>query len=164
MCGVNYFHYVNESPSGILSKSSKSGNHTGKYTYKLVYQWRRPREEYSDVVGEGGVALGRKCPLTRLTKPKVVPATHTENVSTSKSVITKKLSHTAQKPLTRYQRRNQQFYVVPNLDTISVEGHDECPPQSVLVVPKPPRINHVMASTLEPLELRNHQDLAQKGF
>ncbi|GJR62566.1 retrovirus-related pol polyprotein from transposon TNT 1-94 [Tanacetum coccineum] len=48
-----------------------------------------------------------------LTKPKVVTAKQTENVSTSKSVITKKFSHTSQKPLTRYQRRNQQYQAVP---------------------------------------------------
>ncbi|GJZ75883.1 retrovirus-related pol polyprotein from transposon TNT 1-94 [Tanacetum coccineum] len=35
-----------------------------------------------------------------------------KHVSTSKSVITKKLSHTTQKPLTRYQRRNQQYQAV----------------------------------------------------
>ncbi|GJY10999.1 retrovirus-related pol polyprotein from transposon TNT 1-94 [Tanacetum coccineum] len=67
------------------------------------YQWRPTGRIFT---------LGEQCPLTRLTKPKVVPATHTENVSTSKSVITKKLSHTAQKPLTRYQRRNQQYQAV----------------------------------------------------
>ncbi|GKC92551.1 integrase, catalytic region, zinc finger, CCHC-type containing protein [Tanacetum coccineum] len=57
--------------------------------------------------------LGEQCPLTRFTKPKVVPAKKTKNVSTSKFVITKKVSHTSQKPLTRYQRRNQQYQAVP---------------------------------------------------
>ncbi|GJR77539.1 retrovirus-related pol polyprotein from transposon TNT 1-94 [Tanacetum coccineum] len=57
--------------------------------------------------------LGEQCPLTRLTKPEVVPAKQTKNVSTSKSVITKKLSHTSQKPLNRYQCRNQQYQAVP---------------------------------------------------
>ncbi|GJV92406.1 hypothetical protein Tco_1540219 [Tanacetum coccineum] len=46
MCGVNYFHYVNESPSGILSKSSKSGNQQAIYLPMLVTNGG-PREEYS---------------------------------------------------------------------------------------------------------------------
>ncbi|GJR62470.1 hypothetical protein Tco_1504632 [Tanacetum coccineum] len=76
---------------------------TGKVLTSVGYQWRPTGRIFT---------LGEQCPLTRLTKPKVVPATQTENVSTSKSVITKKLSHTAQKPLTRYQRRNQQYQAV----------------------------------------------------
>ncbi|GKB93434.1 hypothetical protein Tco_0979571, partial [Tanacetum coccineum] len=54
-------------------------------------------------------------PLTRkkLTKSKVVPAKQTEDVSTSKTVITRKLSHTFQKPLTSYQRKNQPYQAVP---------------------------------------------------
>ncbi|GJU98064.1 hypothetical protein Tco_1327335 [Tanacetum coccineum] len=54
-----------------------------------------------------------QCPLTRLTKSKVVPAKQTENVSTSKTMLTGKLSHTSQKPLIRYQRRNQQYQAIP---------------------------------------------------
>ncbi|GJV49592.1 integrase, catalytic region, zinc finger, CCHC-type containing protein [Tanacetum coccineum] len=77
---------------------------TGKVLTSVGYQWRPTRRIFS---------LGEQCPLTRLTKPKVVPDKQTKNVSTSKSVITKKLSHTSQKPLTRYQRRNQQFQEVP---------------------------------------------------
>ncbi|GKD61653.1 retrovirus-related pol polyprotein from transposon TNT 1-94 [Tanacetum coccineum] len=49
----------------------------------------------------------------KLTEPKVMPAKQTEHVSTSKSVITKKLGHTSQKPLTRYQRKNQPYQAVP---------------------------------------------------
>ncbi|GJQ99050.1 retrovirus-related pol polyprotein from transposon TNT 1-94 [Tanacetum coccineum] len=62
-----------------------------------------------------------KC-LPGLTKPEVVPPKQTENVSTSKSVITKKLSHTSQKPLTRYQRRNQQYQAVPVILPTSPEN------------------------------------------
>ncbi|GKC67434.1 retrovirus-related pol polyprotein from transposon TNT 1-94 [Tanacetum coccineum] len=57
--------------------------------------------------------LGERCPLTRLTNSKAVPAKKTKHVSTSKTVITMKLSHTSQKPLTRYQSKNQQYQVVP---------------------------------------------------
>ncbi|GJW63671.1 integrase, catalytic region, zinc finger, CCHC-type containing protein [Tanacetum coccineum] len=57
--------------------------------------------------------LGVQCPLTRLTKSKVVLVKQMENVSTSKTVITRKLSHRFQKPLTRYQRNNQPYQEVP---------------------------------------------------
>ncbi|GJV69955.1 retrovirus-related pol polyprotein from transposon TNT 1-94 [Tanacetum coccineum] len=84
---------------GYLSKLSKFGS-TGKVLTSVGYQWRPMGRIFT---------LGEQCPLTRITKPKVVPATKTENVSTSKFVITKKLS---QKPLTRYQCRNQQYQAV----------------------------------------------------
>nr|GEU53584.1 retrovirus-related Pol polyprotein from transposon TNT 1-94 [Tanacetum cinerariifolium] len=51
---------------------------------------------------EGIFTLREQCPLTRFTQTKVVPAMQPENVST-----TKNLSHTSQKPLTRYQHRNK---------------------------------------------------------
>ncbi|GJY62306.1 hypothetical protein Tco_0462963 [Tanacetum coccineum] len=76
---------------------------TGKVLTSIGYQWRPTGRIFT---------LGEQYPLTRLTKPKVVPATQTKTVSTSKYVITKKLSHTAQKPLTRYQRRNQHYQAV----------------------------------------------------
>ncbi|GJW92272.1 retrovirus-related pol polyprotein from transposon TNT 1-94 [Tanacetum coccineum] len=67
--------------------------------------------------------LGEQCPLTRLTEPKVVPAKQTEHVSTSKSVITKKLGHTSQKPLTTYQCKNQPYQEVPVSIPTSPENH-----------------------------------------
>ncbi|GJY36253.1 integrase, catalytic region, zinc finger, CCHC-type containing protein [Tanacetum coccineum] len=45
--------------------------------------------------------LGEQCPLTRFTKSKVVPAKQPKSVSTSKIVITERLSNTFQKLLTR---------------------------------------------------------------
>ncbi|GKC07014.1 retrovirus-related pol polyprotein from transposon TNT 1-94 [Tanacetum coccineum] len=45
--------------------------------------------------------LGEQCPLTRFTESKVVPAKQPESVSTSKIVITERLSNTSQKPSTR---------------------------------------------------------------
>ncbi|GKA99819.1 retrovirus-related pol polyprotein from transposon TNT 1-94 [Tanacetum coccineum] len=56
--------------------------------------------------------VGEQCPLTRLTKSKGVPAKQMENISTSKTMITRKLSHSFHKPLTRYQRKNQPFQAV----------------------------------------------------
>ncbi|GKG12524.1 hypothetical protein Tco_0346761, partial [Tanacetum coccineum] len=69
------------------------------------YQWKPTGRKFT---------LGDQCPLTRLTKSKVVPPKKTENVSTSKIVITEKLSHTSQKPLTRYQCGTKQYKETPN--------------------------------------------------
>ncbi|GJX33402.1 retrovirus-related pol polyprotein from transposon TNT 1-94 [Tanacetum coccineum] len=115
VCVVNYLHFVNASPSvnNVVRKvkqvwKSKQVRQmwkaTGKVLTSVGYQWRPTGRTFT---------LGEQCPLTRLTEPKVVPAKQTENVSTSKSVITKKLGHTSQKPLTRYQRKNQPYQAVP---------------------------------------------------
>ncbi|GKB73404.1 retrovirus-related pol polyprotein from transposon TNT 1-94, partial [Tanacetum coccineum] len=77
---------------------------TGKLLTNVGYQWKPMGRKFT---------LGEQCPLTRFTKSKVVPVQQTKNVSTSKIVITENLSHTSQKPLTRYQRRNKQYKAVP---------------------------------------------------
>ncbi|GJT47151.1 hypothetical protein Tco_0955866 [Tanacetum coccineum] len=111
---VNYLHSMNASPSvknvmrkvkqvWIPKQFKQEWKATGKVLTSVGYQWRPTGRIFTS---------GEHCPLTRLTKPKVVPATQTENISTIKYVITKKLSHTAQKPLTRYQHRNQQYQAV----------------------------------------------------
>ncbi|GJX35265.1 hypothetical protein Tco_0246822 [Tanacetum coccineum] len=76
----------------------------GKLLTNIGYQWKPMGRKF---------ILGEQCPLTRLTKSKVVLAKQTENVSTSKIMITEKLSHTSQKPLTRYQRRTKQYKAIP---------------------------------------------------
>ncbi|GJT46226.1 hypothetical protein Tco_0954941 [Tanacetum coccineum] len=114
VCVVTYLHSVNASPfvKNVMRKGKqvwipKQVKQVWKATRKVLtsvgYQWRPTGRIFT---------FGEQCPLTRLTKPKVMLATQTENVSTSKSVITKKLSHTAQKPLTIYQHRNQQYQAV----------------------------------------------------
>ncbi|GKD62278.1 hypothetical protein Tco_1299787 [Tanacetum coccineum] len=114
VCVVTYLHSMNASHSvknvvrkvkhvWIPKQVKQVWKATGKVLTSVGYQWRPTGRIFT---------LGEQCPLTRLTKPKVVPATQTENISTSKYVITKKLSHTAQKPLTRYQHRNQQSQAV----------------------------------------------------
>ncbi|GJS81088.1 retrovirus-related pol polyprotein from transposon TNT 1-94 [Tanacetum coccineum] len=115
MCVVNYLHFVNASPSvkNVMRKAKqvwkpKQIKQVWKPTCKILtkvgYRWMPTGRTF---------ILGEQCPLTRLTKSKVVPAKQTENVSTSKTVITGKLSHTSQKPLTRYQRKNQPYQAVP---------------------------------------------------
>ncbi|GKA24127.1 integrase, catalytic region, zinc finger, CCHC-type containing protein [Tanacetum coccineum] len=110
VCVVNYLHSVNASPSvkNFMRKVKQVWKATGKVLTSVGYQWRSTGRIFT---------LGELCPLTRLTKSKVVPAKQTENVITSKTVITMKLSHTAQKPLTRYQHRNQYQAVLVRLPT-----------------------------------------------
>ncbi|GJS73549.1 retrovirus-related pol polyprotein from transposon TNT 1-94 [Tanacetum coccineum] len=116
MCVVNYLHSVNASPSvkNVVRKVQQVWKPkqvkqvwkpTGKILTNVGYQWMPTGRTFT---------LGARCPLTRFTKSKVVPAKQTENVSTNKTVITRKLSHTFQKPLTRYQRNNQPYQAVPN--------------------------------------------------
>ncbi|GKB66463.1 retrovirus-related pol polyprotein from transposon TNT 1-94 [Tanacetum coccineum] len=94
---------------------------TGKMLTNVGYQWRPTGRTYT---------LGEQCPLTRLTNTKVVPAKLTHNVSTSKSMISKKFSNSSQKPLTRkhscYVRDTDGVELIKgsrssNLYTISVE-------------------------------------------
>ncbi|GJU06301.1 hypothetical protein Tco_1122731 [Tanacetum coccineum] len=111
VCVVNYLYFMSASRSvnNVVCKvkqvwkpkhAKQMWKATGKTLTIVGYQWRPTGRIFT---------LGEQCPLTRLTKPDVVPAKQTENVSTSKSMITKKLSHTSQKPLTSYQRRNKQY-------------------------------------------------------
>ncbi|GJW84101.1 integrase, catalytic region, zinc finger, CCHC-type containing protein [Tanacetum coccineum] len=115
MCVVNYLHSVNASPSvkNVVRKVKQVWKPkqvkqvwkaTGKVLTSVGYQWRPTGRIFT---------LGEQCPLTRLTKSKVVPAKQTKNVSTSKIMITEKISHTTQKPLTRYQRRTKQYKAIP---------------------------------------------------
>ncbi|GJY58203.1 retrovirus-related pol polyprotein from transposon TNT 1-94 [Tanacetum coccineum] len=65
--------------------------------------------------------LGEQCPLTRLTKSNVLPVQQTKNVSTSKTIITEKLSNTSQKRLTSYQRINKLYKAIPtSIPTLTV--------------------------------------------
>ncbi|GJW89575.1 retrovirus-related pol polyprotein from transposon TNT 1-94 [Tanacetum coccineum] len=103
---VNYLHSVNASPfvKNVVHKVKQVWKATGTLLTSVGYQWRPAGRIFT---------LGEQCPLTRLTKSKVVPAKQTKNVSTSKIVITEKISHTSQKPLTRYQRRTKQYKAIP---------------------------------------------------
>ncbi|GJT18286.1 integrase, catalytic region, zinc finger, CCHC-type containing protein [Tanacetum coccineum] len=76
----------------------------GKLVTNVGYQWKPMGRIFT---------LREQCPLTRLTKSKVVPTKQTKNVSTSKIMITEKRIHTSQKPLTRYQRRTKQYKAIP---------------------------------------------------
>ncbi|GJV13660.1 hypothetical protein Tco_1355201 [Tanacetum coccineum] len=79
---LNYLHSVNASPSvkNVMCKVKKVWKPkqvkqvwkaTGKVLTTVGYQWRPTGRIFT---------LGEQCPLTRLTKPKVVPAKQTENV------------------------------------------------------------------------------------
>ncbi|GJY43691.1 retrovirus-related pol polyprotein from transposon TNT 1-94 [Tanacetum coccineum] len=112
MCVVNYLHSVNASPSvkNVVRKVKKVWKPKqvwktrGKVLTNVGYQWKPTGRIFT---------LGEQCPLTRLTTSNVLPVQQTKNVSTSKTVITEKLSNTSQKPLTSYQRRNKQYKAIP---------------------------------------------------
>ncbi|GKF72780.1 hypothetical protein Tco_0208894, partial [Tanacetum coccineum] len=117
MCVVNYLHSVNASPAvkNVVRKVKKVWKHkqvkqvwkaTGKVLTNVGYQWKPTGRIFT---------LGEQCPLTRLTTSNVLPVQQTKNVSTSKTVITEKLSNTSQKPLTSYQRRTKQYKAIPTL-------------------------------------------------
>ncbi|GJW05630.1 putative ribonuclease H-like domain-containing protein [Tanacetum coccineum] len=65
---------------------------TGKLFTNVGFQWQPNGRIFT---------LGEQCSLTRFTESKVVPAKQPESVSTSKILITERLSNTSQKPLTR---------------------------------------------------------------
>nr|GEV19779.1 hypothetical protein [Tanacetum cinerariifolium] len=91
----------------LLEYKPKDVKQVWKATGTLLnvgYQWKPTRRIFT---------LREQCPLTRFTHPKVVPTKQPKNVSTSKSMIIENSSHTSQKPLTRYQRRNKQNKAVP---------------------------------------------------
>nr|GEZ56362.1 hypothetical protein [Tanacetum cinerariifolium] len=64
---------------------------TRKLFTNVGFQWQPTGRKFT---------LGEHCPLTRFTKSKVVPVKQRKRVSTSKIVITERLSNTSQKPLT----------------------------------------------------------------
>nr|GEU90799.1 hypothetical protein [Tanacetum cinerariifolium] len=115
MCVIKYLNFMNEFSyvKNIVRKDKqvwkpKPVNQvwkaTGKVRTNVGYQWKPTKRIFT---------LGEQCPLTRFTQTKVVPAKQPENVNISKIVVTKNLSHTSHKPLTRYQRRNKLNKVVP---------------------------------------------------
>nr|GEW65506.1 hypothetical protein [Tanacetum cinerariifolium] len=115
MCVIKYLNSVNATSSAknVVRKVKQAWKPkhvkqvwkaTGKVLTTVGYQWKPTERIFT---------LGEQCPLTRFTHPKVVPAKQPEHVSTSNSMITENSSHTSQKLLTRYQRRNKQNKAVP---------------------------------------------------
>ncbi|GJU36414.1 retrovirus-related pol polyprotein from transposon TNT 1-94 [Tanacetum coccineum] len=82
----------------VLSKVKQVWKATRKLFANVGYQWKPTRKKFT---------LEEQCPLTRITKSKVVPLQQPEHVSTSEIVITERFSNTTQKPLTRYKCRNK---------------------------------------------------------
>ncbi|GJS00820.1 retrovirus-related pol polyprotein from transposon TNT 1-94 [Tanacetum coccineum] len=101
LCVVKYLNSMNAPPNvkKVLSKVKQVWKETGKIFTNVGYQWKPTGKKCT---------LGEQCPLTRLTESKVVPLQKPKHISSSVIVITKKLSNTSQKPLTRYKRRNTQ--------------------------------------------------------
>nr|GEU32625.1 retrovirus-related Pol polyprotein from transposon TNT 1-94 [Tanacetum cinerariifolium] len=115
MCVIKYLDSVNvpSSAKNVVRKVKQvwKPKHvkqvwkaTGIVLTTVGYQWKPTGRIFT---------LGEHYPLTRFTHPKVVPTKQPENICTSKFVIIENLSHTSQKPLTRYQYRNKQNKEVP---------------------------------------------------
>ncbi|GJX83645.1 integrase, catalytic region, zinc finger, CCHC-type containing protein [Tanacetum coccineum] len=101
-CVVRSLKFVKKSPVNKVwrvKQVKQVWQATGKLLTDVGFQWQPTGRKFT---------LGEQCPLTRFTESKVVPATEPKSVSTSEIVITKRLSNTSQKPLTRYQRKNKQ--------------------------------------------------------
>ncbi|GJV29974.1 hypothetical protein Tco_1386422 [Tanacetum coccineum] len=89
VCVLNYLHSVNASPSvkNVMRKVKQVWKPkqlkqvwkaTGTVLTSVGYQWRPTGRIFT---------LEEQCPLTRLTKSKVVPAKQTENFSTRKTIV-----------------------------------------------------------------------------
>nr|GEV25807.1 integrase, catalytic region, zinc finger, CCHC-type, peptidase aspartic, catalytic [Tanacetum cinerariifolium] len=118
----------------------------GKLLTNVGYQWKPTGRIFT---------LGKQCPLTRFTKSKVVPVQQTENVSTSKSVITEILSHTSQRPLTRYQRRKKQYKAVPDgIPTTTANHAINASMQFVVAYDNQQDPNKIRDPTFQTLHLR----------
>ncbi|GJU84228.1 hypothetical protein Tco_1291774 [Tanacetum coccineum] len=95
----------NHVDSSISSKRT-AWKATGNLFANVGYQWKPTGKKFT---------LGEQCPLTRITKSKVVPLHkhEHEHVSSSESMIIERFSNTTQKPLTRYKCRNKQEQEIP---------------------------------------------------
>ncbi|GJW82479.1 copia protein [Tanacetum coccineum] len=87
-------------------------NDLRKLFSNVGYRWKPTGRKF---------ALGEQCPLTRLTKSKVVPLQQPEHVSSSEIVITERFSNTSLKLLTRYTRRNKQEKAISKGISITAE-------------------------------------------
>ncbi|GJX33974.1 retrovirus-related pol polyprotein from transposon TNT 1-94 [Tanacetum coccineum] len=90
----------------VLSKYKNVWKATGTLFAQVGYKWLPNGRKFTIV---------EKCPLTRITKPTVVPAqTKPKNVSTSTIVINERFKNTYTQPLTSYKRRTKQVKSIPN--------------------------------------------------
>nr|GEW62269.1 copia protein [Tanacetum cinerariifolium] len=87
------------SAKNVVSKVKQVWKEIGKVFTNVGYQWKPIGKKFT---------LGEQCPLTRFTQSKVVPLKQHENVGTSETVITERLSNTSHTSLTRYKHRNKQ--------------------------------------------------------
>ncbi|GKB60155.1 hypothetical protein Tco_0916341, partial [Tanacetum coccineum] len=93
MCVVKYLHSMNASSfvKNVVRKvkkvwKPKQVKQVWKATGKLLTNFGYQRKSTGRIF-----TLGEHCPLTRLTKSNVLPVQQTENVSTSKTIITEKV-------------------------------------------------------------------------
>ncbi|GJS85173.1 retrovirus-related pol polyprotein from transposon TNT 1-94 [Tanacetum coccineum] len=95
-CVVKSLKFVKKSPVNKVwrvKQVKQVWQATGKLFTNVGFQWQPTSRKFT---------LGKHCPLTRFTEPKVVSAKQPKSVSTSKIMITERLSNISQKPLTRH--------------------------------------------------------------
>ncbi|GJV24765.1 integrase, catalytic region, zinc finger, CCHC-type containing protein [Tanacetum coccineum] len=111
-CVVKSLKFVKKPPINKVWRV-KQVKQVWKATRKLFtnvgFRWQPTGKKFT---------LGEKCPLTRFTISKVVPVIQPESARTSEIMITKRLSNTSQKPLTRYQRKNKQEKAISTVTSI----------------------------------------------
>ncbi|GJR41895.1 hypothetical protein Tco_1309998, partial [Tanacetum coccineum] len=84
-CVVKYLKSVHAPPvKNVMSKVKQVWKTTGNLFANVGYQWKPTKRKFT---------LGEQCHLTRFNKSKVVPLKQHENVSTSETVITERLSY-----------------------------------------------------------------------
>ncbi|GKA69356.1 retrovirus-related pol polyprotein from transposon TNT 1-94 [Tanacetum coccineum] len=111
-CVVKSLKFVKKPPVNKVWRV-KQVKQVWKATRKLFtnvgFRWQPTGKKFT---------LGEKCPLTRFTISKVVPVIQPESARTSEIMITKRLSNTSQKPLTKYQRKNKQEKAISTVTSI----------------------------------------------
>ncbi|GKA14417.1 copia protein [Tanacetum coccineum] len=146
---ISYKHTViNSNPNSLCKTESKHVKQTWKATRKLFanvgYQWKPTGRKFtleeqcpltritkSKVVlvrqwkptGKK-LPLGEQCPLIRFTKSKEVPLKQSEHVSTSEIVITERICNNPQTSLTMYQRRNKKKKAISTSVPTSTETQE----------------------------------------
>ncbi|GJS08191.1 putative ribonuclease H-like domain-containing protein [Tanacetum coccineum] len=134
-CGVKNLNYVNAKNPKVKNDAivKQVWKATGKIFASIGSKWKPTRRKFT---------LGDTCPLTRITKPEVVPLEKSGSVSTSEPannvIVTPRFS---KKPLASYKRKDRKLKDIstgspPNTETKAVND--------------PMNINDLSANQLDP--------------
>ncbi|GJX33528.1 hypothetical protein Tco_0243383 [Tanacetum coccineum] len=134
-CGVKNLNYVNAKNPKVKNDATMKQvwKATGKIFTSVGSKWKPTGRKFT---------LGDTCPLTRITKPEVVPLEKSGSVSTSEPannvIVTPRFS---KKPLTSYKRKDRKLKDIstgspPNTETKAVND--------------PMNVNDLSANQLDP--------------